>query len=31
MADALRAGATLGEICNRLRVVFGAYQPRSTG
>jgi len=30
MAEALRAGATLGEICNRLRAVFGAYQPRAT-
>ncbi|HEY6537455.1 MAG TPA: methylmalonyl-CoA mutase family protein [Candidatus Dormibacteraeota bacterium] len=31
MAQALRVGATLGEICNRLRVVFGTYQPGPRG
>jgi methylmalonyl-CoA mutase, N-terminal domain len=28
--DAVRAYATLGEICNALRDVFGAYQEPST-
>ncbi|MHB8322977.1 MAG: acyl-CoA mutase large subunit family protein [Candidatus Dormibacteria bacterium] len=27
--DALAAGATLGEVCDRLRLVFGVWQPRS--
>lgn len=27
MKEALRAGATLGEISNALREVFGIYQP----
>ena len=31
MRDALLAGATLGEICSRLRLVFGSFQPRSSG
>ncbi|MGH7642631.1 MAG: acyl-CoA mutase large subunit family protein [Candidatus Dormibacteria bacterium] len=31
MRDALVAGATLGEICNRLRAVFGIFQPRPSG
>ena len=25
--DALRAGATLGEVCDALRAVWGVYQP----
>ena len=25
--DAVRAGATLGEICGAMREVFGAYRP----
>jgi methylmalonyl-CoA mutase N-terminal domain/subunit len=28
MLEALAAGATVGEICNRLRQVFGTFQPR---
>jgi len=28
MRDALAAGATLGEVCDRLRQVFGVWQPR---
>jgi len=29
MRDALAAGATLGEVCDRLRHVFGVWQPRA--
>jgi methylmalonyl-CoA mutase, N-terminal domain len=29
MREALLAGATLGEICNRMRQVFGTFQPRA--
>ncbi len=28
MKEALKAGATIGEICDELRAVFGVYQPR---
>jgi methylmalonyl-CoA mutase N-terminal domain/subunit len=30
MRDAIQAGTTLGEICNRLRQVFGTYQPHAS-
>jgi methylmalonyl-CoA mutase N-terminal domain/subunit len=30
MREALLAGATLGEICHRLRQVFGTFQPRAS-
>ena len=30
MRQALSVGATLGEVCNRLRQVFGVFQPRTT-
>jgi methylmalonyl-CoA mutase N-terminal domain/subunit len=29
--DALRAGATLGEICDALRAVWGTYRPPDAG
>jgi len=28
--DALRAGATLGEVCDGLRQVWGVYQPQES-
>jgi len=28
--DALRAGATLGEVCDALRAVWGVYQPQES-
>ncbi len=31
MREALLVGATLGEICNRMRTVFGTFHPRSSG
>jgi methylmalonyl-CoA mutase N-terminal domain/subunit len=30
IVDAVEAAATLGEICDRLRSVFGAHQPSVT-